>query len=102
MPAAKRPLAGQGQLVVLITDVGDSVLSALLAGMVVRRTSLLPASYEVLKGKLEGIGFEFLILCFSSAPAQVQHRCVVPQFPGRSSRAGQATPLRSRVLLTGG
>jgi len=41
-----------------------TILGAFLAGIIVRRTSESPASQEVLKGKLEAIGFGFLIPVF--------------------------------------
>jgi Kef-type K+ transport system membrane component KefB len=41
-----------------------TILGAFLAGIIVRRTSESPASYEVLNGKLEAIGFGFLIPVF--------------------------------------
>jgi Kef-type K+ transport system membrane component KefB len=41
-----------------------TILGAFLAGVIVRRTSESPLSYEVLKGKLEAIGFGFLIPVF--------------------------------------
>jgi Kef-type K+ transport system membrane component KefB len=47
-----------------------TILGAFLAGIIVRRTGESPASQEVLRGKLEAIGFGFLIPSSSSAPAQ--------------------------------
>ena len=41
-----------------------TILGAFLAGIIVRRTGESPASHEVLKGKLEAIGFGFLIPVF--------------------------------------
>ena len=41
-----------------------TILGAFLAGIIVRRTSESPASQEVLTGKLEAIGFGFLIPVF--------------------------------------
>jgi Kef-type K+ transport system membrane component KefB len=41
-----------------------TILGAFLAGIIVRRTGESPASQEVLKGKLEAIGFGFLIPVF--------------------------------------
>jgi Kef-type K+ transport system membrane component KefB len=41
-----------------------TILGAFLAGIIVRRTSESPASYEVLTGKLEAIGYGFLIPVF--------------------------------------
>jgi Kef-type K+ transport system membrane component KefB len=41
-----------------------TILGAFLAGIIVRRTGESPASHEVLQGKLEAIGFGFLIPVF--------------------------------------
>jgi Kef-type K+ transport system membrane component KefB len=41
-----------------------TILGAFLAGIIVRRTGESPVSHEVLKGKLEAIGFGFLIPIF--------------------------------------
>lgn len=41
-----------------------TILGAFLAGIIVRRSGESPASHEVLKGKLEAIGFGFLIPVF--------------------------------------
>jgi Kef-type K+ transport system membrane component KefB len=41
-----------------------TILGAFLAGIIVRRTGQSPVSYQVLKGKLEAIGFGFLIPVF--------------------------------------
>lgn len=41
-----------------------TILGSFLAGIIVRRTGHSPASYQVLKTKLEGIGFGFLIPVF--------------------------------------
>jgi Kef-type K+ transport system membrane component KefB len=41
-----------------------TILGSFLAGIIVRRTAAAPASYDMLKGKLEAIGFGFLIPVF--------------------------------------
>jgi Kef-type K+ transport system membrane component KefB len=41
-----------------------TILGSFLAGIIVRRTAVAPASYDMLKGKLEAIGFGFLIPVF--------------------------------------
>jgi Kef-type K+ transport system membrane component KefB len=41
-----------------------TILGAFLAGIIVRRTGQSPAAHEMLKGKLEAIGFGFLIPVF--------------------------------------
>src|ERR1700760_305207 len=41
-----------------------TILGAFLAGIIVRRTGRSPAAHEMLKGKLEAIGFGFLIPVF--------------------------------------
>ena len=72
-----------------------TILGAFLAGIIVRRTSLSPASYEVLKGKLEAIGFGFLIpVFFVSTGAGLNIDALF-----RSSRAEVLVPVFLVALL---
>ena len=72
-----------------------TILGAFLAGIIVRRTSLSPASYEVLKDKLEAIGFGFLIpVFFISTGAGLNIDALF-----RSSRAEVLVPVFLVALL---
>ena len=72
-----------------------TILGAFLAGIIVRRTSLSQASYEVLKGKLEAIGFGFLIpVFFVSTGAGLNIDALF-----RSSRAEVLVPVFLAALL---
>jgi Kef-type K+ transport system membrane component KefB len=72
-----------------------TILGAFLAGIIVRRTSLSPASYEALKGKLEAIGFGFLIpVFFVSTGAGLNIDALF-----RSSRAEVLVPVFLVALL---
>jgi len=72
-----------------------TILGAFLAGIIVRRTGESPASQEVLKGKLEAIGFGFLIpVFFVSTGAGLDVDALF-----RSSRALLLVPVFLAALL---
>ena len=72
-----------------------TILGAFLAGVIVRRTSESRASYEVLNGKLEAIGFGFLIpVFFVSTGAGLNIDALF-----RSSRAEVLVPVFLVALL---
>jgi Kef-type K+ transport system membrane component KefB len=72
-----------------------TILGAFLAGIIVRRTSEPPASHEVLTGKLEAIGFGFLIpVFFVSTGASLDVDALF-----RSSRAVLLVPVFVAALL---
>jgi len=72
-----------------------TILGAFLAGVIVRRIGESPASHEVLKGKLEAIGFGFLIpVFFVSTGAGLDVDALF-----RSSRAMLLVPVFLAALL---
>ena len=72
-----------------------TILGAFLAGVIVRRTGESPASHEVLTGKLEAIGFGFLIpVFFVSTGAGLDVDALF-----RSSRAILLVPVFLAALL---
>jgi Kef-type K+ transport system membrane component KefB len=72
-----------------------TILGSFLAGIIVRRTSESPASHEVLTGKLEAIGFGFLIpVFFVSTGASLDVDALF-----RSSRAVLLVPVFVAALL---